>query len=67
MENKEFITVKEATELLRVTEQTIYKYIKCGVLDATKIDNGKRYYIDKNQLLKVVMSKDGDSTDERLS
>lgn len=52
------MTVKEASDLLQVTEQTIYKYIKCGVLTATKIDNGKRYYINKTQLLEVVKNKD---------
>ena len=53
----EFYTVKEASNLLNVSKLTIYNYIKKGTLKAFKI--GRKYQIKKsdlNETLKEVKS-----------
>jgi len=43
-----FLTVAEVSELLRLSELTIYKYIKLGMLDASEF--GGHYRISKSSL-----------------
>jgi excisionase family DNA binding protein len=45
MENKEFYTVEQVAELLKVHWQTVLNYIKNGKLKAVKL--GKGYRISK--------------------
>jgi len=45
--NKEFYFVEELAEKLRVSNMTIYRYIKAGKLKAYKI--GKEFRIDKKE------------------
>ncbi len=47
----EKITVKEAMELLDVSRQTIYKYIKNEILVSYKDTVSKRVFFDKQQVL----------------
>ncbi len=47
MESKEFYLVEELAERLRVSNMTIYRYIKAGRLKAYKI--GKEFRIDKEE------------------
>lgn len=47
----EKITVKEAMELLDVSRQTIYKYIKNEMLVSYKDTVSKRVFFDKQQVL----------------
>lgn len=49
---EEFLTVREATELLKVNPMTIYRYIKAGKLPAYKI--GKDYRIKKEDFEKFL-------------
>lgn len=46
-EEKEFYLVEELAEKLRVSEMTIYRYIKAGKLSAHKI--GKEFRIEKSE------------------
>ncbi len=46
-DNKEFYLVEELAEKLRVSNMTIYRYIKAGKLYAHKI--GREYRISKNE------------------
>ena len=45
--NKEFYLVEELAKKLRVSNMTIYRYIKAGKLKAYKI--GKEFRIDKKE------------------
>lgn len=51
MINKTY-TLKQVAELLQVSKQTIYNYIKAGKLQATK--TGKEYRITDEQLEQFV-------------
>ncbi len=56
--NKEFYLVEELAERLRVSNMTIYRYIKAGKLKAYKI--GKEFRIEKGEFdnfLKKVKTK----------
>ncbi len=46
---EKYITVKDAAQLLRVTSQTVKKYIKTGILEGRKFPDNKmgRWYINK--------------------
>lgn len=58
MESKEFYLVEELAERLRVSNMTIYRYVKAGRLKAYKI--GREYRIDKtefNNFLNSVSNK----------
>ena len=46
---EEYIAVKDAAQLLRVTSQTVKKYIKKGILEGRKFPDNKmgRWYINK--------------------
>jgi len=46
-EQKEFYLVEELAGKLRVSNMTIYRYIKAGKLKAYKI--GKEFRIDRNE------------------
>lgn len=55
---KEFYLVEELAQKLRVSEMTIYRYIKAGKVKAYKI--GKEFRIDKaefNKFLNKVKTK----------
>jgi len=57
-ERKEFYLVEELAKKLRVSNMTIYRYIKAGKLKAYKI--GKEFRIDKeefNNFLNKVKTK----------
>ena len=45
-------TLKQVAELLQVSKQTIYNYIKAGKLQATK--TGKEYRVTNEQLEQFV-------------
>lgn len=49
---KELYTVKEATDLLKVTRRTLYTYINEGKLEAFKI--GKEWRIPKEALERFI-------------
>jgi len=58
MENNEFYTVEQVTELLKVHWQTVLNYIKRGKLKAIKL--GKGYRISKeafNEFIKENQTK----------
>ena len=44
----QFYTVKEIAEMLKMNEQTIFRFIREGKLEATKV--GGRYRITQEQL-----------------
>ena len=48
MEKITVYTLKEVAEILKVSRQTIYNYLKAGRLKATKI--GKEYRVTKEDL-----------------
>lgn len=50
----EKITVKEAADLLRVSEQSIRSYIKKGTLEAKQI--GRPYLIDRTIIEKAMVN-----------
>lgn len=49
---KEFYLVEELAKELRVSNMTIYRYIKAGKIKAYKI--GKEFRIDKNEFNKTL-------------
>lgn len=49
---KEFYLVEELAEKLRISNMTIYRYIKAGKLKAYKI--GKEFRIDKDEFNKFL-------------
>lgn len=51
-EENDFLTVKEVCELLKLSEPTLYKYIKSEKLEA--IEFGGHYRIGKNSLSKFI-------------
>jgi len=51
-QEKEFYLVEELAKRLRVSNMTIYRYIKAGRLKAYKI--GKEFRIDKNEFNKFL-------------
>jgi len=54
MENK-FMTIKEVMETLRVSQLTVYRYIKAGKLPAYKV--GRDYRIKETDFKKFLESK----------
>lgn len=52
MESKEFYLVEELAERLRVSNMTIYRYIKAGKISAHKI--GKEFRINKEEFTKFL-------------
>lgn len=52
MENKEFYLVEELAQKLRVSNMTIYRYIKAGKVKAYKI--GKEFRIDEREFNKFL-------------
>ncbi len=50
--NKEFYLVEELAEALRVSNMTIYRYIKAGKLSAHKI--GKEFRIGKLEFVEFI-------------
>lgn len=50
--NKEFYLVEELAEKLRVSNMTIYRYIKRGKIKAYKI--GKEFRIDREEFNKFL-------------
>lgn len=51
---KEFLTIKQAAEMLNVTNRTIYNYINNRQLKAQKRIGARRLYVAKTELLKMV-------------
>lgn len=51
-QEKEFYLVEELAEKLRVSNMTIYRYIKAGKVKAYKI--GKEFRIDKKEFNKFL-------------
>ena len=45
-------TIQEVAEMLKVSKKTIYRYIKCGKLKATKIGQWRIKEEDLNKLIK---------------
>ena len=49
----EFLTVKEAAKMFRVTDRTIFRYIKKGKILAQKIPGTKQWLINSDELQKI--------------
>lgn len=45
---KEFYSIEECVAILKVTQRSVYKYIKGGKLSAHKV--GRRWYVAKEAL-----------------
>ena len=50
--NKEFIPPREASKILGVHAQTLYRYEECGLIETIRTPGGKRLYNVKDYLLK---------------
>ena len=66
----DFLTVKEVCDLLKLSELTIYKYIRQGSLEA--VEFGGHYRIGRSSLIKFIeehifKSSDASSPKENLS
>lgn len=55
MEFKEFYSVEEAQELLNVNRDTIYRYLKKGIIESIKL--GKEHKITGESLKKALTPK----------
>ena len=51
----QLLTVKELSEYLKLTEITVYKYVKEGKIPAHKV--GSRWRIDKDKIDKLMNCK----------
>ena len=51
METKEILSIKDVAELLRLTNRTVERYIKEGVIPAYRLPGGRRLYIKREDLL----------------
>jgi len=51
---EDFLTVKDVSHLLKLSELTIYKYIRLGKLEA--VEFGGHYRIEKSSLSKFIES-----------
>jgi len=49
MPNKQFLTVKEIADILKVSFLTVYEYIKSGKLKALKLGRNYRVAIEEFQ------------------
>jgi len=56
IEMDEFLTLKEVTEILKVSRQTVYRWISSGELRSIKI--GKLVRIRKKDLEKFLKNKE---------
>ena len=57
MGEERLLTVKEATQYLKISKVTLYKLIKQGKIKPVKI--GKRTLIDKNDLDRLIEESKG--------
>ena len=48
-----FLTVEEVAKMLRVTDRTIFRYIKKGKILAQKIPGTKQWLINSDELQKI--------------
>ena len=55
MEFKEFYSVEEAQELLNVNRDTVYRYLKKGIIESIKL--GKEHRITGESLKKALTPK----------
>ena len=62
-QNAKFYTVKEAAEVFRVSERTLWRWIKSGRLTATKF--GKIYRITPEEIRRVLAAMPGEEQEER--
>jgi excisionase family DNA binding protein len=54
---KKLITLKEITQIFKVSKQTVYKWIKCNVLPPS-IKVGGRVYFFRSEIEKVLTKSD---------
>jgi excisionase family DNA binding protein len=57
----QILTVKELAKYLKLTEVTIYKYVKEGNIPAHRV--GSRWRFDKDQIDGVLKSKEEENTE----
>jgi len=53
----ELLTVKEVAELTNYSVVSIHRFLKKGVLKAMRMPNGRKYMIDKDELINVLKHK----------
>ena len=53
LQESPYLSLKEASDFLQISESTLRRYIKQGKLKASQ-PNGREYRINKNELLKLV-------------
>lgn len=46
----DLITVSEAAKMLNYSASQIRRFIKAGVIDAVRVDGGRKYLINKKSL-----------------
>ncbi len=51
----EFYTLQEVAEMLKISYMTVFRWVKNGKLDASRV--GKQYRIKKETLVKFTESK----------
>jgi excisionase family DNA binding protein len=58
MQSEEFYTLKEVQSILKMSRSGIISWIKSGKLPAVKINNGRKWYVKKSELEKVLNGTD---------
>lgn len=53
----ELLTIKEVAELTNYSVVSIHRFIKKGVLRAMRMPNGRKYMIDKQEVVNVLTHK----------
>lgn len=51
---KELLTPKEVCEMLKISRDTYQRYVKKGVLNQVQVDKGKRRYVKRSELEKLI-------------
>ena len=54
IENKRYLLVRDVCEYLNVSDETIYKWIRCGFIPAHRV--GKRWMFDREEIDQWVKS-----------
>lgn len=64
IENKRYLLVRDVCEYLNVSDETIYKWIRCGFIPAHRV--GKRWMFDREEIDQWVKSgKSAEADDEK--
>ena len=57
----ELLTVKQVAEFTNYSVVTIHRFLRKGVLKSMRMPNGRKYMIDKNEVINVLKAQRTDA------